>query len=359
MNIKLEIYDLIKLRDGRIGLIRDEYTEKREWKTHIYLQTGTETVSKKIPLVEYSLDSFSYNNCSVENKGNDPNDIIAIFKGGSEYGYMYFQYGMEYFLAHEPKWNWKEQTPEINKPEEKRTGLFLEKHDIVKLRNGDMGLIKDKEGKDGQNEPCVLLFKKEKGGKSTTVEIPLDDYFLGSFFYNSHSSEDKGKDPRDIVAIKKGDDVVAFLYYHYGMGYFQQEDKDGELEYDWVTSQVTKDNIVLGPWDMVKLRNGDVGIIQYDIEVYIGNTDYPKSYDNPGFKIFVQKDAENSYELSADMYWGVEAYRDEVRCEEYDIIAYRKNVEKFPHLIRDYFRGGTKKIEEDYCMAYDWEDEAA
>ena len=232
MSIQLEIYDLVKLRDGRIGVIRNRYVKDREWEPCVYLQTGKKTVSENIPLEEYFMGSFSYNNHSSKNKGNDPQDIIAIGKGGSEYGYIYFQYGMEYFQAHEPKW-------------------------------------------------------------------------------------------------------------------------------DWINDTVTKENIVLKVWDMVKLRNGDIGLIQYDIDTYFRNAPREKTYDNPGLKIFVQKNAEEFYELDAGMYWGVEAYRDEVRCEEYDIIAYHKDMEKFPQMIRDYFRGGAKKVEEDYVLVWDWEDEEA
>ena len=109
MSIQLEIYDLVKLRDGRIGMIRNRYTKENEWEPCVYLQTGKKTVSENIPLEEYFLGSFSYNNHSLKDKGNDPRDIIAIGKGGSEYGYIYYQYGIEYFQAHEPNWDWEDK----------------------------------------------------------------------------------------------------------------------------------------------------------------------------------------------------------------------------------------------------------
>ncbi len=227
--------------------------------------------------------------------------------------------------------------------------IILETYDLVKLRDGDIGMIRENENK----ELCIYLQWTEN--RFARMEISLEEYFLGSFFYNNHSTKDKGKDDKDIIAIHKGSDMCAFVYYHYGMEFFSQN----EPKWDWKNEEVTKENIVLKIWDMVKLRNGDIGLIENDIKTYFRNAPGEKTYDNPGLKIFVQKDADNFYEVDAGMYWGVEAYRDEVRCEEFDIIAYHKDMEKFPQMIRDYFRGGTKKVEEDYLLVWDWEDEEA
>lgn len=106
--------------------------------------------------------------------------------------------------------------------------IQLRIYDLVKLRDGRVGIIHNRKVTEDKEELCVYLQPTES--QAYSEEIPLEYYFMDSFFFDARSTQDKGNDPRDIIAIKRGDRMDLFIYYHGGMDYYSGDD---EPKWDW------------------------------------------------------------------------------------------------------------------------------
>lgn len=119
----------------------------------------------------------------------------------------------------------------------------------------------------------------------------------------------------------------------------------------------------LGKWDLVKLRNGRYGIIQYDIRTHgIWPFRYNKSH---GLEVLIQKDCIKYHfdTISLSNYKGF-------RCAEWsghDIVAVLKNAEKSQNIIKinklddgrnlvtGYYQCGEGYVK-NYQIKWDWEE---
>lgn len=214
----------------------------------------------------------------------------------------------------------------------------LEKGDLVKLRIGDCGIIKEITHANGNTELCVCILFDVLYNAET--RIPLKEYHECSPYYNRHWTTEKGYDPRDIVAVCSDGGSWESYYMERGNAFF----KDKDMLWTWEGPG----NIALKAWNMVLLRNGNVAIVQ----------DYKKEdFNSSELQLYIQIDSKNSYRIDFDTYQDFEYFEGNKKITEYDIVAVCRKTGCMIETIKDYFNVGTKKFSENHTVEWDWKDE--
>ncbi len=127
------------------------------------------------------------------------------------------------------------------------------------------------------------------------------------------------------------------------------------------------ENIKLEKWDLVKLRNGRVGIVQYDIRT---KGIYPFRYnESHGLEILLQKDciAYHFETISLSDYKDFCCVRNGYKWPECDVVAVLKNAEKSQNIVKisklddgkdlvtGYYQHGEGYVS-NYQIQWDWEE---
>lgn len=214
----------------------------------------------------------------------------------------------------------------------------LEKGNLVKLRIGDYGIIQEVVDEKGNAEMCVCISDIQHGSKTC---IPLKEYRENSPYYNKRWTTEKGDDPRDIVAVCSDGGSWESYYMEKGKFFF----KDKDMLWTWEGPG----NITLKAWDIVLLRNGDIGIVQ----------DYKKEeFNSSELQLYIQIDSKNSYRIDFDTYQDFEYFENNKKITEYDIVAVCRKTGCMIESIKDYFSVGTKKFSTHHTVKWDWEETA-